>query len=172
VFFLSTPKLCAPLLRWYIGILKGKHQLLSFDNEPLTLFAHSPTDSYDARMRDDILEHVKAQGCPKVLVATHFHELFKYDMITETKLVSLFKMEILSRVQNDGEQILYLYKYVSFYTFCGIRNVYVYVSLFSVLEHAIMCFNAPVRITSASVRGNRCRRKDDCEGERGRWEVR
>jgi hypothetical protein len=50
-------------------------------------------------------------GTPKVLIATHFHELFKYKMLKESDQIAFYQMEILSQTENKQEDhILFLYK--------------------------------------------------------------
>eukprot|EP01083_Nonionella_stella_P070462 188541_1 len=50
-------------------------------------------------------------GSPKTIIATHFHEIFRYSLVAESERVSFCQMSILSQVKDSGrDDIMFLYK--------------------------------------------------------------
>lgn len=91
------------------------------------------TESYDgAGLAAGVFEHLLQRGvdCPKVLGATHFHEIFEAGFLQERPSLAFAHMEVqVDSTQADAEnQITYLYKYrpgrsiSSFGTICASIN--------------------------------------------------
>lgn len=91
------------------------------------------TESYDgAGLAAGVYEHLLSRGvnCPKVLGATHFHEIFENGFLPERPALSYAHMEVrLDEEQSEAErQVTYLYNYrkgrgkSSFGTVCAAIN--------------------------------------------------
>ena len=91
------------------------------------------TDSYDgAGLAAGVFEHLLKRGldCPKVLGATHFHEIFESGFLQPQPLLSFAHMEVRvdEQASNVDNQITYLYNYrperstSSFGTCCAAMN--------------------------------------------------
>lgn len=62
-----------------------------------------------------ILEHLLTlENAPKVIVATHFHEIFEHGFLLPRPTLQLGHMEVkvCEESQEAGDQVTYLYKWV------------------------------------------------------------
>ena len=91
------------------------------------------TETYDgAGLAAGVFEHLLQRGpeCPKVLGATHFHEIFENGFLHERPALSFAHMEVKTDAEASEveDQITYLYKYYpersrsSFGTYCAVMN--------------------------------------------------
>ncbi|GES81967.1 MutS family protein MSH5 [Rhizophagus clarus] len=72
-----------------------------------------------------VIEHLLGRGrdCPKVIAATHFHEIFENDLLPQVLPISLATMEIMR--DDEKEELTFLYRLVpgrsttSWGTFCA-----------------------------------------------------
>lgn len=91
------------------------------------------TESYDgAGLAAGVYEHLLARGvnCPKVLGATHFHEIFESGFLSPRPALGFGHLEVRldDRSNNVEDQITYLYNYrpersiSSFGTSCAAMN--------------------------------------------------
>lgn len=91
------------------------------------------TESYDgAGLAAGVYEHLLSRGsdCPKVLAATHFHEIFENGYLPERPSLGYARMDVKidTTQQTTADQVTYLYNYrtgrgkSSFGTICAAVN--------------------------------------------------
>ncbi|KAJ3125774.1 hypothetical protein HK098_008234 [Nowakowskiella sp. JEL0407] len=60
---------------------------------------------------EELLE--RGKDCPKVIAATHFHEIYTYNLIKESQLLGHFKMDIVCEDRDATGVLTFLYKVVA-----------------------------------------------------------